>query len=107
MIKTSITGRLTRDFELRKDKEDKSWGIFTVASNRKYTKKGAEAPETDFITVYVSGKFADTCAEYLKKGIAVTVNGDLEINKSQGQDGTEYTNVEIRNPEIEWFTSKQ
>lgn len=102
MIKATVTGRLTRDFELRKDEEDNSWGVFTVATNRRYLKAGAEKPDTDYINVYVRGKFADTCAKHLRKGTFVTVVGDLEINKSTGKDGKEYTNVEIKSPQLDW-----
>ncbi len=106
MIKTTIIGRATQDFQLRKDGEDRSWGVFTVASNRNYVKKGAEEPEADYISIYVSGKFADICGEKIRKGMNIVAFGDLEINRSTS-DGKEYTNVEMRNADIQWFPKKE
>lgn len=106
MIKTTVIGRATQDFKLRKDSEDRSWGTFTVASNRSYVKKGAEEPEADYIDVYVSGKFAEICGEKIRKGMSIVAIGDLEINRS-ASDGKEYTNVELRNPDIQWFSKKE
>lgn len=103
MIKTTIIGRATQDFKLRKDNDDRSWGVFTVASNRSYVKKGAEEPEADYIDVYVSGKFAEICSEKIQKGMNVVAIGDLEITRTK-KDGKEYTNVELRNPDVQWFS---
>ena len=107
MIKTTIIGRATQDFTLRKDDKDRSWGVFTVASNRSYVKKGAEEPDADYIDVYVSGKFAEICGEKIRKGMTIVAIGDLEINRSTSDDGKEYTNVEMRNADIHWFTKKE
>lgn len=104
MIKTTIIGRATQDFQLRKDIEDRSWGTFTVASNRKYTKKGEDEPRVDYISIYVSGEFAELCARNIKKGTQVAATGDLEINTITGKDGKTYTNVELRNCEVQWFS---
>ena len=104
MIKTTIIGRATQDFQLRKDSEDRSWGIFTVASNRKYTKKGEDAPRVDYISVYVGGEFAELCEKNIKKGTQIAAIGDLEINTVEGKDGKAYTNVELRNCEVQWFS---
>lgn len=107
MIKTTIIGRATQDFKLRKNGEDRSWGVFTVASNRSYIKKGAEEPEADYISIYVSGKFAEICSEHIKKGMHIVAIGDLEINRSTSDDDKAYTNVEMRNADIQWFSKKE
>ncbi len=104
MIKATVEGRAVRDFELKNSEEGRVWGIFTIASNRNYTPKGADTPETDYINVYVAGKFAEKCAEHIKKGIPVVAIGDFEINRSAGKDGKEYTNIDLRNADIRWFS---
>ena len=70
-----ISGRLTRDSELRTVGEQ-SLLEFGLASNKKY--KDKEKEKTTFIDVVLWGRQAESLAPYLKKGKYVMVGGELQ-----------------------------
>ena len=77
MIKTIVIGNLTKDVELKLDKEGKPYTILRIASDRRYhASNGSKL--TDFISAKVRGQQAENCAAYLSKGSKVAVEGDFE-----------------------------
>jgi single-strand DNA-binding protein len=74
-----------------------------IATNRKYTgSDGQVVKETTWFRVSVFGKSAENCAQYLKKGSAVLVEGRLTPDKSSGgprtyqrQDGSMGATYEV------------
>jgi len=73
-----LMGHLARDPELRYTPQGVAVSEFTVAVNRKFTKKdGEKAEEVAFVDVTVWTRLAEICAEFLKKGRAVLVSGRL------------------------------
>ena len=56
-----------------------------MACNRKYTGADGQAvKETTWYKVSVFGRQAEACAQYLKKGSGVLVEGRLQPDKSTG-----------------------
>ena len=72
----TISGRLTRDAEVRYNGSGFPVGHFTVAVDRRKGKNGEQ--ETDFLPVVVFGKSAEFAEKYLTKGIKVGVVGRLQ-----------------------------
>ena len=73
-----LVGRLVRDPELRYTPQGAAVCDFTVATNRKYTKKdGEKVEEVAFIDVTSWNRMAEVAAEYLKKGRQVALAGSL------------------------------
>lgn len=73
-----LVGRLTRDPELRYTNEGKPVCEFTLAANRKFTRKSGEAvEEVTFVDVVTWNRVAEITAEFLKKGREVLVSGSL------------------------------
>jgi len=73
-----LVGRLVRDPELRYTPQGAPVCEFTLASNRRFTKKdGEKVEEVAFVDVVVWNRLAETSAEYLKKGRMVVVSGQL------------------------------
>ena len=107
MIKATAVGRVTRDFETRRDSKNRPWGVFCIASSRRYVKSGAAAPETDYVNVYVSGGIVEHCVKYLKKGMVAAASGDMELHRSTGKDGREYASFDLRNADIQWFSAPE
>ena len=70
---TGVSGRLTRDSELRTVGEQ-SLLEFGLASNKKCKDK----EKTTFIDVVLWGRQAESLAPYLKKGKYVMVGGELQ-----------------------------
>jgi single-strand DNA-binding protein len=80
-----IVGNLGKDPEMRYTPSGTPVTSLSVATNRKYTgSDGQVVKETTWFRVSVFGKSAETCAQYLKKGSAVLVEGRLTPDKNSG-----------------------
>lgn len=98
-----IVGNLGRDPEMRFTPSGTQVTSLNVATNRKYTgSDGQLVKETTWFRVSVFGKQAEACAQYLKKGSAVLVEGRLTPDKQTGgprtyqrQDGSVGATYEI------------
>ena len=82
-----LLGRLVRDPELRYTPQGAAVCEFTLASNRKFTRKdGEKVEEVAFIDVVAWNRLAETAAEYLKKGRQVVVLGTLTQDRWDDKD---------------------
>src|ERR1035437_4357011 len=79
MNKVLLTGRLTRDPELRVLASGKNVTTFSVATNE-YVGNGKEKAE--FHSVVTWDRLADICASYLGKGMTGSVQGRLPIGRA-------------------------
>lgn len=94
--KVLIIGNLTRDPELRAIPSGQQVATLGVATNRVYKdKNGQQQKATEFHSVVVWGRQAELCAQYLKKGQAVCVEGRLQTRSWDGQDGVKKYKTEI------------
>lgn len=73
----SLTGRLTRDVDLRYTQSGTAVGSFTLAVDRKFKSKNGER-ETDFINCQIWRKSAENFANFTKKGSLVGVEGHIQ-----------------------------
>lgn len=73
-----VSGRLTRDPELRSTSSGQSVAQFTMASNRIWKNTTGKQEETIFIDVVVWGKQAETVSNILRKGRYAMVTGRLK-----------------------------
>ncbi|AUS10288.1 single-stranded DNA-binding protein [Laceyella sacchari] len=86
-----LVGRLTRDPELRYTASGVAITRFSIAVNRNYTNQQGER-EADFINIVTWRGLAENCANYLRKGSLVGVDGRLQTGKYENQEGrTVYT----------------
>lgn len=93
--KVFIAGNLTRDPELRALPSGANVTTFGVATNRAWKDQNGEKKEaTEFHNIVVFGRQADTCAQYLKKGQQVIVEGRLQT-RSWEKDGHKQYRTEI------------
>lgn len=80
--KITITGRLTRDPELRHTPSGVPVCNFGFACNRSYRDaEGKEYEDTLFIDMAAWKHVAETCQDHLKKGSHVLIHGNLQIEK--------------------------
>lgn len=80
-----IVGNLGKDPEMRYTPSGTPVTSLSVATNRKYTgSDGQVVKETTWFRVSVFGKMAEACAQYLKKGSPVLVEGRLTPDKNSG-----------------------
>src|SRR2546425_12760284 len=93
--KAIISGRLTRDPELRTLPSGQHVCEFTVATNRVYTDAGGtKQEETEFHNVVAWARQADTICQYAKKGTMILVDGRLHT-RSWDKDGGKHYKTEI------------
>ena len=89
-----MTGRLTRDPELRTTQSNISVTSFSIANQRNY-KNGNGERDTDFFDVVAWRATAEFVTKYFVKGSLVTVDGRLETRKFTDKEGNKRTVVEI------------
>ncbi len=84
-----LTGRLTADPDLRYTQSGQALARFTVAVNRVWQnpKTGTLEKEENFIPIVVWGKQGENCAQYLRKGRLVAVDGRLRVRSFTTQNG--------------------
>ena len=83
----SLTGRLTRDVDLRYTQSGTAVGSFTLAVDRQFRSSNGER-ETDFISCVIWRKSAENFANFTKKGSLVGVEGRIQTrtyDNAQGQ----------------------
>lgn len=104
MNKVILIGNLGTKPEMRDTKSDKKICTFSIATNT-YAKDGQEA-ETEWHNIVAFGKNAENCAEYLKKGSKVAVDGRLKPKKWEDKSGNKQYGSEIIVNSIEFVDSK-
>lgn len=83
--KVVIVGNLGRDPEMRFMPDGTPVTNFSVATNRRWTNQdGSPGEETVWFRVAAWRRQAETCAQYLKQGRQVMVEGRLTADKETG-----------------------
>ena len=82
-----ISGRLTRDSELRYTPSGTAVTDVVIASNRIWSKDGEKQEETTFVDVTIWGKQAESLHTYLSKGRHLMIVGRLKLNKWETEEG--------------------
>jgi len=81
-----LLGHLARDPELRYTPQGAAVCDFSIAVNRRFTRKdGEKVDEVAFVDVTVWNRLAEIAAEYLKKGRAVLASGRLVQDRWEDQ----------------------
>lgn len=109
-----IAGNLGRDPEMRYTQGGQAVTNFSVAVNDNYTNSQGERVErTIWFRVSTWGKQAEICAQYLKKGRKVLVEGRLVADAATGsprvfsrQDGTSGSSFEINASTVRFLSSR-
>ena len=93
----ALTGRLTKNPELRYSQTGTAFASATIAVDRSYTNQQGER-EADFIRLSASGKRAEILANHFHKGELMGVEGSIKTGSYQGKNGqTIYTtDVDVR-----------
>lgn len=87
-----LEGRLTRDPELRYSPSGVAITTFTLAVDRAF-KNGNGEREADFIRIVAWRQLAEICANNLKKGRLISVEGRWQTGSYENNEGQRiYTN---------------
>lgn len=102
--KMLLTGNVTQDVELRTLTNGTKTANVRVAIHRKFKTKTEEVKEeTEFITVVVWEKLAETCAKYLKKGGRIFVEGRIQTREFTDKNNVQRTVTEIKGDTVEFL----
>ena len=94
--KVFLIGNLTRDPELKNLPSGTSVASFGMATNRVWNdQSGAKKEEAQFHNIVSFGRQAEVVSQYLKKGNMVLVEGRLQTQSWEGQDGVKKSRTEI------------
>ena len=81
-----LTGRLTRDPELKSTSSGISVAVFTLAVNRQYTDASGNRG-TDFISCVIWRKAAENFCNFTSKGSLVGIDGRIQTRSYDNKDG--------------------
>lgn len=99
----SITGRLTRDAEIRKTKDGRELVAFTVVINDRYkTKSGEQKDDARFFNCayWVS----TAIAQHLKKSMIVSLFGRVGLNAYKNREGDFFAHLTFHTNNIKILT---
>lgn len=103
--KVLLMGNLTRDPELRYIPSGTAVSTFDLAVNRVYKdQSGEKKQETSFVRIVVWARRAEVCAEYLKKGSSVFVEGRLRSRSWEAKDGQKRNTIEVIANNVQFLT---
>ena len=87
--KVILIGNLGRDPETRFTNSGSSVTNFSIATKESFAdKSGARQERTDWHNITVWGKQGEACAQYLKKGSSVYVEGRISYREYEAKDGS-------------------
>jgi single-strand DNA-binding protein len=102
--KVLLTGRLTRDPEMRSLASGKSVTTFSVATNE-YAGNGKERAE--FHNIVTWDRLAETCGRYLGKGQQVAIEGRLQTRNWDDDQGKRHWRTEIVANHLEMLSGRR
>ena len=106
MNKIILTGRLTKDLELRYTENNKAIGTFSIAINRDYKNDNGEY-ETDFINCVVFNQIAETMSKYTHKGDLIGIIGRLQSRTYEDKENKKHYVVEVMVEKVEFLQTKK
>jgi single-strand DNA-binding protein len=104
MNKVLLTGRLTRDPELRSLANGSSVATFAVATNE-YRGNGKERAE--YHNVVVWDRLAQVCGQYLGKGQQVAIEGRLQTRQWDDDRGARHWKTEVVAISVEMLSGRR
>ena len=100
-----LTGRVTKDIELKVTPTGKSVCSFSLAVERKFVQNGER--QADFINCQLWGKSAETLEKYGKKGMLIGVEGRLQTRNYINQQGQTVYVTEVVAESFTFLEKKQ
>ena len=104
MNKVWLTGRITKDLELRHTNSGTPTCQFTLATNRPVMRDGER--QVDFITCVIWNKTAENLVKYQRKGNLIGVYGEFR-NESYEVNGEKKYKSYILVNEVEYLESRK
>jgi single-strand DNA-binding protein len=103
MNRVLLTGRLTRDPELRTTAGGKAVAQFSVASHEYVSGK----EKSEFHNVVAWDRLAETCGRYLGKGQQVAIEGRIQTRTWDDDKGARHWKTEIVASSVEMLSGRR
>lgn len=101
MNKVILTGRLTKDVDVKYTQNGKCVALFSMAVN------GFKKEDVYFFNIVAWNKTAGLCGNYLTKGSKVLIEGQLTTRSYEDNNGSKKTVTEIIASNVEFLESKK
>jgi single-strand DNA-binding protein len=99
-----LAGRVVKDFTLRYTADETPVATFRLAFNRPVKKPdGSWGEVAGFVDVLVSHRLAELCAERLRKGSPVYLEGRLQTRRWEGPNGRARSVLEIKADQVQFL----
>jgi single-strand DNA-binding protein len=100
-----LVGRLGQDPQPQVTTGGVTFCRFSVACQRQFKSRDGEK-ETDWIDIVAWRERAEFCANYMRKGSLVLVEGPIQVRKWETSDGQPRRSVEVLAERVEILSSK-
>ena len=104
--KVALTGRMTKDPELRYLGNGTPVASFTLAVDRVFKNKDGQK-EADFINIQVWRKQAENVAQYTGKGSLVAVAGRIQTRNYENKEGKRVYITEVVADEVHFLSTNR
>ena len=100
-----LTGRMTKDPELKNTQSGTPVLAFTLAVDRNFKKEGQ--PEADFIQCVAWNRQAEAMAQYLHRGSLIGIDGRLQTRSYDNKQGQRVYIIEVVVESLTFLESRQ
>jgi single-strand DNA-binding protein len=102
---TIIIGNVGRDPELRYTQSGVAVCDFSVAVTRRWNDRSSNEPreKTTWFKISAWRGLAETCQQYVKKGMPIMVTGEIDASAYTGQDGQARASLEMTAQNIQFL----
>ncbi|MBM3282745.1 single-stranded DNA-binding protein [Candidatus Gottesmanbacteria bacterium] len=105
--KVFLMGNLTRDVDLKYIPSGKAVANFGLAVNRTYTDaNGDKVEDPCFVDIVAWDRLAEVCGDYLAKGRPVFIEGRLQMDSWESEDGQRKTKLKVVAQNIQFLGGK-
>ena len=95
--KVILVGRLGRDPEMKYTPQGVPIAKFSIATDEQWTdKSGEKQRRTEWHNIVAWSKLAEICQKYLVKGKLIYIEGRLQTQSWDDQEGKKHSRTEIR-----------
>ena len=104
MNNVALTGRFTRDPEIKYAESGTSIARFTLAVDRRF--KRDNGPTSDFISCIAFGKTAEFIEKYFYKGMKMELSGRIQTGNYTNKDGNKVYTTDVVADQVGFAESK-
>lgn len=92
----NIMGHVGKEPEMRFTPNGTAVTNFSVAVNRNYTKtNGEKITETEWFNVVTWGKTAESCNQFVSKGMLIDATGRVQLHQWENTDGQKLSRLQL------------